>query len=524
MAKLVLLIAGCFIITGCLKEKDFDFKKVAETEWRPDLAAPLVNSDLTVKDLIGIADSGTFSTDQNHFVTLVYRSSLYSASLPDVAPIPDQHYDETIQLNSNDSTTLRTTNVDKIINNTLPFTLPANSFLTSILLRTAFLKISLASYIPLNGSVNVSIPSLELNGNPFSKDVSFSTASGNPIQLVDSFSLAGYTINFNSGNQFGIIYTVHFNSPGVMPSQITNLDFNITTGFDAVTPGAVYGNLGSQALLIDQDTSYISFFNNFQNGSIYFTDPKISLYISNSFGLPVNVAITSIVAYNKTGNSVVLTGYPSTIQIPYPTVAGQISTDSIVLTSSNSNVRDAMAINPVYLVYTATATTANAPSQGFVLDTSQFNATVRIDLPLRGYADNFTLQDTADFQLDRVQEIESADFLIHIKNGFPGTAINQIYFADENYVILDSMFVNNADKTIQGAQIDANGLVIAPSVNVINIPFSGTRIEHLYNSRKLLLNSRMETTNAPNRIVEIYDFYKMNVKIGVRAQVKMKLQ
>jgi hypothetical protein len=320
-----------------------------------------------------------------------------------------------------------------------------------------------------------------------------------------------------------MIYTITFNSPGTMPSRVTGLDFNITTGFDAITPGAVYGNIGTQTFIIDQDSSKISFFDNFQNGSVFFQDPKLAMYITNSFGLPVNIDITSIVAYNRNGNSVPLTGYPPTIQIPYPTTPGQTAMDSIVLSNGNSNIQAGMAINPNLIVYTLTANTAPSSSTGFVLDTSSFKATVRIDLPLRGYADQFTVQDTAEFQLDRIEDVESATFRLNIRNGFPGRAVNQVYFADANFNILDSIFTLQQDREIAAAQVNSSGIVTTPSDTRIDIPFSGSRLEHLYNCRKILINSTIETTDAPNRIVEIYDYYNINVKIGVRTKLKLGL-
>jgi hypothetical protein len=156
----LILIVLVFSFSGCLKKEDFEFDKVAESTWDPDLAAALVNSNLTIKDIIGIADSGLFTTDPNHFVTLVYRNDLYTVTLPEVVPLPDQSFDHTVQLDANDSTTLRSASVNKTINDVLPFTIPNNSYLTSIALQSAYLKIQLQSFIPLSGTINISIPAL----------------------------------------------------------------------------------------------------------------------------------------------------------------------------------------------------------------------------------------------------------------------------------------------------------------------------------------------------------------------------
>ncbi len=510
-------------LSGCVKSDDFNFDKIATSTWDPDIAMPLINSNLTIKDLIGIADSGTFSIDPNHFVTLIYRNTLYSVHTPDLITIPYQQDNQSIQLNTTDSTTLRTTYVDKIINRTLPLNFPNNAILTSIGLRNAFLKIGIQSFIPLNGQLTVSIPSLSKNSIPFIQSVNFTTVNGIPILQVDSFDLASYVIDLTTGsNQLGIIYTARFNSPQSMPARVTTLDFNITTGINEITPASVFGNLGNQQLTINEDTSRITFFDNLQNGSVFFQDPKMTISFFNSFGIPISLNITSIVAHNNNGAILPLYGYPSTVQLPIPSQPGQTAEDSIVLTPTNSNIQPGMAINPNYIVYSLVANTASTPS-GFVLDSSSFNAKVRIDLPLRGYASAFTVQDTADFTLAKIENIESAVFRINMSNGFPATSLNQIYFTDSNYVVLDSMFMSSQNNIIQSAQIDNNGIVIAPTFKMSDEPFDSQRLNRLFSCKKLLLKSVIDTYDSPNRIVEIYDYYKTTIKIGVRIKLKIKL-
>ena len=44
------------VLHGCLKD---DFSKLAQSEWNPDLAFPLVNSTMTAKDILANDDSPT---------------------------------------------------------------------------------------------------------------------------------------------------------------------------------------------------------------------------------------------------------------------------------------------------------------------------------------------------------------------------------------------------------------------------------------------------------------------------------
>jgi len=145
-----------------------------------------------------------------------------------------------------------------------------------------------------------------------------------------------------------------------------------------------------------------------------------------------------------------------------------------------------------------------------------------IDFPLRGYASGFLISDTVEFELQNIEGIDSATFRINVDNGFPASAYTQIYFADSNYVVLDSMLINPSALLVESAQVDANGKVTQPTHKMIDEPFSKLRLNHLFTAKKLLIVSVIDTKDAPNSLIEIYDYYKMDVKIGVRASYNLK--
>jgi hypothetical protein len=126
--------------------------------------------------------------------------------------------------------------------------------------------------------------------------------------------------------------------------------------------------------------------------------------------------------------------------------------------------------------------------------------------------------------LEKIDEIESAVFRINIDNGYPASAYTQVYFTDSNYVVLDSILTNPQNLVIESAQIDANGRVTTHTKKTTDEPFSNARLQHLYNAKKVLIRSVLDTKDSPARNVEIYDDYRLDVKIGVRAQLNVKFQ
>src|SRR3954471_1592093 len=84
---LVLII---FMVSSCIKD-NFEFDKLAQTEWNPSLAAPLVHSSLSVQDILTKNDkSGVISVDSNHFCSIVYEGNLFSILASDLVKMPDQ--------------------------------------------------------------------------------------------------------------------------------------------------------------------------------------------------------------------------------------------------------------------------------------------------------------------------------------------------------------------------------------------------------------------------------------------------
>ena len=104
---------------------------------------------------------------------------------------------------------------------------------------------------------------------------------------------------------------------------------------------------------------------------------------------------------------------------------------------------------------------------------------------MKGYTQGFTLQDTTPFSLENIEQVQSAVFRINVTNGFPASAFTQVYFTDSLYNQLDSLISDPADLLVESGQLDLNGVVIA---------------QH----------------------VQIYSTYKIEVRVGVRAQLSFQ--
>ena len=154
-------------------------------------------------------------------------------------------------------------------------------------------------------------------------------------------------------------------------------------------------------------------------------------------------------------------------------------------------------------------------------DSSIFKADMKIEFPLKGYTTGFKIQDTIDFSIGDIDLIKSATFRLNISNGFPIHVHAQIYFIDDNYNVLDSLFTDAQDRIIESAEIDANGRATTPTVRSADELFDGVRLQNLFTAKKFLIKGIIDTKDAPTTAIEIFDDYKLGFKLGVRTKLKI---
>lgn len=525
--KLLSFLLFITSMQSCIKNEDFDYDKVTSTTWDPDVAVPLIHSELSIYDIIGNTDSGSISIDDSNRVTLIYKGNIYSVYGYEFLPLVNQSSGQVIQLGSNDSLQLAVNGTfSKSVTNTFPFAVANSESLDSVTLSFGTLIVSVNSMIPYSGSLNISIPDARKNGISFSKDIPFVNSGSLPILAIDSADLAGYHVNLNpSGtpNTVSIIYTPTFTYNGSNVQPVVNKNFSILSNFSNLNVRQAFGNFGQRPLNINVDSSKIGLFNNQTNGNLFFDDPTVKFIISNSYGMPIDAHINSLFAILNNGSTIGITGYPDPIPISVPLAIGQTVETSFELNQTNSNEKVVLNQQPRYISYNAIANT-NVPSgtYNFLEDSSQFKVDVEVTLPLKGYTQAFTLQDTTPFTLENIKEVQSAVFRINVINGFPANALTQVYFTDSTYTYIDSMLTNPSSLIVESGQLDNNGKVIAPVHKRRDEPFSRSRLENIFNAKYLIIRSVIDSKDAPSTHVQVYSDYKIDVRIGVRAQLSFQ--
>ncbi len=523
---IVLITSLTAFLYGCIKDEDFDLTNMAANQWNPDLAVPLIHSSMSINDITGMNESGLFTVNNQHQISLIYKTNIYTQhGYQFFTPVNESNF-QTLQIFSPDSITLYQTNtVSRSIAPTMTLTFPNNEQIDSMNFRTGILRINLYSGIPHDAVLNIKIPTASKAGVVFDKNIPIAAAAGSDVYVQQQFDMAGYNMGTkknNMPNQLDLVYTLTFNNSGTTLPTINKV-FNITSTFDAITPSSLFGYFGQREFLMPNDSINIGVFNNFSNGSIYFDDPKVTITLTNSFGMPLDAQIKTFSSVQNNGTVIPVTGpYPSPM-IDYPLTFGQTSTTSFTFDKNNSNIQQIINSAPNNFIYNiSAATNSPLPTYNFMSDSSVFKADLKLELPLKGYAVGFTIQDTIDFALSKIEQLSSASFRLNISNGFPVSAYAQIYFVDDNYNIIDSLLSTSQNRLFEAAEVDNNGTVTVPTVRSSDESFEGARLQNLFTAKKIMIRATIQTRDAPTSMVEILDNYKLDFKIGVRTKLNLQ--
>jgi hypothetical protein len=160
--------------------------------------------------------------------------------------------------------------------------------------------------------------------------------------------------------------------------------------------------------------------------------------------------------------------------------------------------------------------------------------TTRIDsIPVLLYNDNLfytsrTFDSTAiqfiNFQalendLGRTVEIV---FRINYANFLPTPVAGQVYFQDAADFVIDSL-MSDGYYLVDAAQVDPNGVVVEPTVDRVEIPFSGEKIDMLNRVQSIAIHTRMQLVPENNGVNKFYSDQRFEVQIGLRVSVQQEI-
>ena len=518
------------MLISCAKE-DFDFSKFANPKLEPDLAIPLIHSNLSLKNLL--PGGGIIVEDSiTHNLQLVYETTVYSKKAEDYIQIPQQQ--ETFTIDGLNIPAPTGTSLNLPYDKYLVFTPPTvDQRIDSIVFKSGKLNLEINSNINHSGSVEIELPFAAKNGTPVHTTLSHTYNGTGPVSNQVEIDLSGCKINLSTLTGGGKAIYIHFvikidgdNNPDLSPYT-----FSLSARLSQLQFSKIFGYLGEYTYSMKDSIEIAIFKNNF-NGHIQFGDLSIALKTSNSIGMPMQIDVHELKAYSKKNAPYVvdITANPGFINpIPFPSPdlnhVGQSVDTTYLFNASTCNLVQALNIAPTWVKFDMSGKSnpaGNPALENFILDSSRYSTKIRIVLPLFGSISGFWVSDTMNFNFSDVDNIEEFAFIMTTVNRFPIDIWLQAYFADENNIVLDSLMYSGGTYLVRAAAVGPPPDYYVPlfppppAHTFYPQPLDKARLQRLSSIKKLILKAGLNTYD--NSLVKIYNDYNLDIRMGARIK------
>lgn len=287
----------------------------------------------------------------------------------------------------------------------------------------------------------------------------------------------------------------------------------------------VDGYLGSKTWSLSDETISFPDLDRFAKG-ITLTNPKMTIRVKNSFGLPIQVNL-EMVAKNDKGGSVDVD--PDSMLFGYPSIAnaGTSVSSSFSIDKDNSNIVPALGLPPTEFMVKGTAYINKDGFKGyddFVGDYSELSLSFEANVPMSLMAKDIAIQDTSGDVSNTLNGTEAFEFLeLKIKtiNGFPMDGTLDLIFVDQNYVALDSV-VNTT--LIASGVPNATGDVITATENNTSFLLSNSILQNIGGGKckYILFKIRLNTYSNGSVSVNVKAENRLFVALAFRGKLSGK--
>ena len=512
--KIILFIFCIISLFSCRKN-------IGKASWDIDADTPLFNSSLTVNNIL--ADS-LIQVNADSSLKIVYNNTLYSFSTDSLVDFPDTIKQTIFHI----PFTVTAQPGQQILNTTDNKNLDLNgAVVTKLIVKSGFISFKFKNTIKEKILYKYRIPCATKNGIPFEINEMVPAASlSEPVIFSKQTDISGYTIDLTgvNGTSYNVLTSITQASVDVNghPVEITPNDgFEILVNFDELTIGYAKGFFGTHLIKSGQQTSNFDLFNKITEGTISLEDIHMALSITNGLGVDASAVVHEIKSINShTGNTVSLNSslIESVININRAqetyNPASPANSSVYEFNLDNSNIKQLVENLPDKLEYSLDVTTDPMGNvscgNDFIYNPYGFKAALNLEIPLSLIATNLTLTDTLDFNIDEPTgySVNSGMLTLIANNGFPFDASAQIFLLDENNFVTDSLITTY--NTIYSAPLDSQNKAIGKKKSYIKVPVSGNKLEHLYNTHKIIIVVRFNTAQQGSYI-KIYSDYVIDL-------------
>lgn len=527
--------------SSCSKfEESIDFDRVADPEWNPDLAMPLINSNLILQDFFPDSAAAFFRINEDSSISLVYNGKqLFSKSAEELIKIQDQDHQIPALITLPDVPVGLLDSLDIPLSFQL-ITDDNGQRIDSLILKNGTLE--------LGGNCNLNkdnllmrmiFPGLQKKSNGEVLILNFDLSNPNgqqqEINFTQTVDFAEYKMVFDNQNTTEpnmIDFILRFVIYGDQSPNLSPYTFQFNYAMTDILFSGIYGFFGNLDLGFN-DSIQITVFDKNIAGGIDVGQEAINIVVdvANSMGLPIKFDASEMWFHSPVNDpfytDILLygPGIENSFLINSPDISqlGQIARTH--LDFRNNNIEEAFKIAPRLFYYNFDCFTNpenNPENTNFLLDESRLALDVFVQFDLFAAMRKYMVQDTVDFNVDaEQQELDHLLFRLNITNGFPINGKMQIYFTDENFTVIDSLITDNETTILEGAPVSGPPLykVTEPVNEITDIYVDTERFNKVKKAKKMLLRTELSTTNE--QFIKLYSGYSMGIKVGIIAGLKI---
>ncbi len=450
----VVVLGVVVFITGCVKES-FDSSELDLTpDFHSGIASPVGYRTFTMDDFFDPHDQRTIRTDENGLLVLLYQSKIESPPLNEVFSIDNfgisgvlnNQSDQDIVLESIDSSfeTRDTTWIEIAVSPQMN-----DSRISAILIEQLEFEISTTSAFDLNVSYQIEMPTLIKNSSNYKVALE---ANGSYSESIE-----GYTIHLKKHDDMlsafpVVVHSVFYPSNTIIPANSEIIAYDVS--FENVTYETMYGNFSGYTINLPADTIDLDIYESIPEGTFHFSQPEMTIATENSVGMPVGIDLSNFRAHTGQKNWQIIDGEglpdkqnPWVYEYPDISAPDIMAIDSLTVLHDQWNFSEHSDLKPEQVSFESQLYVNPNFEEGehFIHKDSKTSYILNLMLPLYGHARFLSLTDTmnfliSDFISKDYEQLEKAFFRFNVTNGFPITFGLQVYLANENFAVLDSLF------------------------------------------------------------------------------------
>jgi hypothetical protein len=399
--------------------------------------------------------------------------------------------------------------------------------LHEILLKEGSLNYSINSGISYPSEAIISLPTFKQSGNPYSRSIPLTNLGSAQANNID---LANQTVDLTTlspaYNRFPINIDIACKKSGSSFKWKSTDKVNVQISLDNLNFKHLKGFFGEKLINLEESSFNIGVFDNTLNGiDISLHSPEIYFNVYNDYGVPLTLDFIKFQASNDNTSKNIITDPASPFSMAAPSNFGDPASKTKINVTNSSDV---YGISPTSMNYKLDATLNKSITSGnnFLTDTSKVIVEINAKIPLWGKAGNIVLEDTMENSLEgdiEEVEVQYVKLKAKITNDFPIDAKVQIYLADENYMITDSLFSADQVAFITSSTVDADGNLVKAGQYDKTIEVNKAKFEKLIDAPYLIIKGNLATSEASSKDVKFKSTYKLDVKIGLQTKLDVKV-